>query len=85
MGVGGVPVFTIYEVTALFLSFVATSTTRCTLLMAHSTIKDSLIETGIPQVNLNQLNNRQSFDDIEALYQEQFDWWFVSILPHFLI
>ena len=85
MEINGVPVTYLDEVKGMFLSLGTTSTTTCTLLLAHSAIKDGLVETGIPQVNVDQLNNRWSFEDIEALTQDQFDRWFASIPPHFYV
>ena len=45
----------------------------CWLLMAHSELKDGLVESGIPQINVDQLNHRYSFDNIDVMTQEQFD------------
>jgi hypothetical protein len=53
--------------------------TTCTLLLAHSAIKDGLVESGIPQVNIDQLNNRHSLMSIEVMTQEQFDNWFANL------
>lgn len=53
---------------------------RCTLLMAHSELKDGLTETGIPQINVDQLNYRYSFKRIDVMTQQEFDEWF-SRLP----
>lgn len=51
----------------------------CRLLMAHSELKDGLVESGIPQVNVDQLNHRYSFDNIDIMTQEQFDAWFACL------
>jgi hypothetical protein len=52
---------------------------NCRILLAHSAIKDGLVETGIPQVNIDQLNNRHSLMSIEVMTQEQFDNWFANL------
>ena len=53
--------------------------TKCSLLLAHSAIKDGLVETGIPQINADQLNHRFSFDNIDTMSQEEFDDWFARL------
>jgi hypothetical protein len=47
--------------------------------MAHDAIRDGLVETGIPQINVDQLNGRQSMLNIEVMTQAQFDRWFASL------
>ena len=71
--VDNVPVSTIDDVTMLRFSMSTQGKRTCTLLLAHSATKEGLVETGIPQVNVDQLNNRWSFNYIEVLTQEQFD------------
>jgi hypothetical protein len=51
----------------------------CRLLLAHSEIKHGLVETGIPQINADQLNHRYSFDHIDVMTQEEFDSWFARL------
>ena len=53
--------------------------TTCTLLLAHSELKHGLVETGIPQINADQLNHRYSFDNIDTMTQEEFDRWFARL------
>lgn len=50
--------------------------------MTHRAIRDGLVETNIPQVNIDQLNNRRSLMLMDVITQEQFDTWFTN-LPHF--
>jgi hypothetical protein len=52
---------------------------KCTILMAHSALRDGLVETGIPQVNIDQLNNRHSLMPVYVMTQEQFDNWFSNL------
>jgi hypothetical protein len=47
--------------------------------MAHSAIPDGLVETGIPQVNIDMLNNRHSLMSVDVMTQEQFDNWFGNL------
>jgi hypothetical protein len=54
-------------------------TPTCTLLLAHSDIKDGLVESGIPQINSDQLNYRYSFDNIDVITQAEFDAWFAQL------
>ena len=51
----------------------------CRLLLAHSEIKHGQVETGIPQINADQLNHRYSFDRIDVMTQEEFDSWFARL------
>lgn len=37
------------------------------------------VETGIPQVNIDQLNNRHSLMSVEVMIQEQFYTWFANL------
>jgi hypothetical protein len=53
--------------------------TTCRLLLAHSDLKHGQIETGIPQINADQLNQRYSFDRIDVMSQEEFDLWFARL------
>ena len=41
------------------------------------------METGIPQINIDQLNSRYSLSDIDVMTQEQYDCWFESLPPCF--
>jgi hypothetical protein len=56
---------------------------KCRLLLAHSILRDGLVETGIPQINVDQLNNRYSFQDTDVMTQEQYDQWFASLPTSF--
>ena len=47
--------------------------------MAHSEIKDGLVESGIPQINADQLNQRYAFENIAVMTQKEFDDWFDEI------
>jgi hypothetical protein len=49
--------------------------------MAHSTIRDGLVKTGIPQVNVDMLNSQYTMAEVDVMTQEQHDRWFES-LPH---
>jgi len=69
----------IQDLNRTLLHCAATNATRCTLLMAHSAIRDGLVETGIPQINADQLNHRHSFDHIDVMTQDEFDRWFASL------
>jgi hypothetical protein len=51
----------------------------CTILMAHDAIRDGLVETGIPQINVDQLNGRHTMLNIEVMTQAQYDRWFASL------
>jgi hypothetical protein len=37
------------------------------------------VETGIPQINADQLNHRYFFDRIDVMTQEEFDLWYVRL------
>jgi hypothetical protein len=50
--------------------------------MAHSAIRDGLVETGIPLVNADQLNHRYLFDRIDVMTQDEFVRWFASLPGH---
>jgi hypothetical protein len=63
----------------VFTQLAKDKTPMCTLLMAHSDVKDGLVESGIPQINSDQLNHRYSFNDIDVLSQEEFDSWFARL------
>jgi hypothetical protein len=51
----------------------------CKLLLAHSDIRDGLVESGIPQINSDQLNHRYSFENTKVMSQEQYDSWFAHL------
>ena len=72
-------VTTVDELTLIFQQLPVTKASTCTLLLAHSEIKNGHVETGIPQINVDQLNHRYSFDDIDVMTQEQFDLWFAQL------
>ena len=63
----------------IFQQLALSNAASCTLLLAQSEIKHGLVESGIPQVNVDQLNHRYSFDNIEVMTQEQFDLWFARL------
>jgi hypothetical protein len=67
------------ELKNVFAQLATEKTPMCTLLMAHSEIKDGLVESGIPQINSDQLNHRYSFKDIAVLTQDEFDSWFARL------
>jgi hypothetical protein len=70
---------TIEELSKALLQLKDSGHKHCRILLAHSAIKDGLVETGIPQVNIEQLNNRHSLMSIEVMTQEQFDNWFANL------
>jgi hypothetical protein len=55
----------------------------CIILLAHSAICEGLVETGIPQVNIDMLNNRHSLMSVDVMTQEQFDNWFSNLPKYF--
>ena len=66
--VGDVTVDTIEEVTAALTSYCSdsnTDTQQCFLTFSHPAIRHGLTNDGIPQINLDQLNPRLTFDDEE--------------------
>jgi hypothetical protein len=69
----------IKDVQRALLTCANTKAKQCTLLMAHSAIRDGLVETGIPQINADQLNHRHSFDRVDVMTQDEFDRWFISL------
>jgi hypothetical protein len=73
------PIHCIQDIIDIFLLLATTNAPKAILLMQHSAIRDGLVETGIPQVNVDQLNCRFAFDDIEVMSQDQFDCWFSSL------
>ena len=83
IAVNGVPVSTVRDVEAELLRAKQNEQKSCPLLFAHSAIRDGLVETGIPQVNVDQLNNRHDLHRIEVMTQTEFDNWFASLPPVF--
>ena len=77
--VDGVEVSTVTDVQSIMARLAKDKTPRCTLLMAHSDIKDGLVESGIPQINSDQLNHRYAFDNVGTMTQEEFDSWFACL------
>jgi hypothetical protein len=71
--IAGKRVYSIDDIKTIMADLKSNNTTSCTILMAHSALRDGLVETGIPQVNVDQLNNCYSLDSIEVMSQEQFD------------
>jgi hypothetical protein len=64
---------TVDDLFQIFKQPSVTKSASFTLLLGHSELKNGQVETGIPQINMDQLNHRYSFDDIEVMTQEQFD------------
>jgi hypothetical protein len=81
--IAGKPIHSIDDVATILSDLKSNGATSCTILMAHSALRDGLVETGIPQVNVDQLNNRYSLDSIDVMSQEQFDRWFSSLPASF--
>jgi hypothetical protein len=79
IAINDTPVNCIRDISDAFLILATAGTQKATILMQYSAIRDSLVESGIPQVNVDQLNSRFAFDDIEVMSQEQFDRWFSSL------
>jgi hypothetical protein len=52
---------------------------RLTILPSHCAIEDGLVETGIPQVDIDQLNNCHSLMSADVMTWEQFDSWFSNL------
>jgi hypothetical protein len=71
------------ELTNAFLLLGTSGARKCTMLLEHSAIREGLVETGIPQVNVDQLNSRFAFADTGVMTQEQFDRWFSSLPSSF--
>ena len=80
--INGTTITSITDVRRALLECARNKATTCTILMAHSAIRDGLVETGIPQINADQLNHRYSFDRIDVMSQEEFDAWFASLPKH---
>ena len=83
IAVDGAPVSSVRDLEAELLRAKQNDRTSCRLLFAHSAIRDGLVEEGIPQVNVDQLNNRHDLHRIEVMTQTQFDQWFASLPPVF--
>eukprot|EP00804_Cyclotella_cryptica_P010142 CCRYP_018497-RA/>CCRYP_018497-RA protein AED:0.41 eAED:0.40 QI:0/0/0/1/0/0/5/0/765 len=79
--VDGEEVTTEADIVRIMARLAASKPPTCTLLMAHSELKHGLVESGIPQINADQLNHRYSFDNINTMTQEQFNAW-LARLPH---
>jgi hypothetical protein len=77
--VEGTPVATSDELAQALLRLKDKGSKQCTILMAHSAIREGLVETGIPQVNIDMLNNRHSLMSVDVMTQEQFDTWFSNL------
>jgi hypothetical protein len=77
--INGTQVATVDELKMTFAHLAKTKTPMCTLLLAHSKIRDGLVESGIPQINSDQLNHRYSFTNIDVMSQEEFDVWFARL------
>ncbi len=56
--VNDTPVFSTADVTAAITALIHAKAKSCQLLFSHPEIKHGLTNDGIPQVNLDQLNNR---------------------------
>ena len=81
--VNDTPVYSIKDLESVSLSLAAEKATKCRLHVAHSAIRDGLVESGIPQINIDQLNHRNSLSDIDVMTQEQYDRWFEALPPCF--
>jgi hypothetical protein len=79
LSINGTPVNCIDDLKDAFLVLATARAPKATILMQHNAIRDGLVESGIPQVNVDQLNCRFAFDNIEVMTQEQFDCWFSSL------
>ena len=77
--VNDTPVHSLDDVTNALLIAASKGKSTCTCLFAHSAIKEGLVETGIPQVNIDQLNHRYSLQDIHTMSQAEYDQWFASL------
>lgn len=77
--VGGHPISSILDVEKALLQLKSQGLASCTILMAHSTIRDGLVETGIPQVNVDMLNSQYTMAEVDVMTQEQYDRWFESL------
>jgi hypothetical protein len=83
IAINSTPVATVDDVINVLLSLATAGSRKCQLLLAHSALRDGLVETGIPQINVDQLNNRFSLRDTDVMTQEQFDRWFASLPSSF--
>ena len=79
IAVDGEEISTIGELELVMTRLAREKSPTCRLLLAHSELKDGLVESGIPQINVDQLNHRYSFGDIAIMTQEQFDSWFARL------
>jgi hypothetical protein len=79
ISINGKSVHCISDVSDAFLLLATDGSPKATILMQHNAIRDGLVESGIPQVNVDQLNSRFAFDNIEVMTQAQFDCWFSSL------
>lgn len=77
--VNGIAVSTVDDLAKAFLRLKEAGEQKRTILMAHSAIREGLVETGIPQINIDQLNNRHSLMSLDVMTQEQFDNWFSNL------
>jgi hypothetical protein len=76
-------VSTIDDIINVFLLLSTAGAKKCSLLLEHSAIREGLVESGIPQVNVDQMNSRFAFADTNVMTQEQFDRWFASLPASF--
>jgi hypothetical protein len=77
--VKGTPISTADDLACALLALKNNGAQKCTISMAHSALQDGLVETGIPQVNIDQLNNRHSLMSVDVMTQEQFHNWFSNL------
>ncbi len=61
------------ELTQALLKLKDAKMQKCTILMTHSAILDGLVKTGIPQINIDQLNNFHSLVSVDVMTQEHFN------------
>lgn len=67
------------EIARALLDLKDSGVNKCQLLMAHNALQDGFVESGIPQINVDQLNDRHSNVSANIMTQEEFDRWFQSL------
>jgi hypothetical protein len=77
--VDGEEVITVADIVRIMARLAKDKSPICRLLLAHSELKDGLVEAGIPQINADQLNHRYNFGDIAVMTQDEFDSWFARL------
>jgi hypothetical protein len=77
--INDVPINSVSDIESTLVKLKSMGVMKCTILMAHNALRDGLVETGIPQVNVDQLNDRYSLDSCDVMTQEEFDRWYSSL------